>query len=214
MRINPFLVPIILITALLGTVFVAQAAGVWTTSGRTEIDPATMTAADIKGWMTLQQVMDGLQISQSELYAVGNIPVDISPETALKDLEDIVSVTTLRDALAADQSDTPVPAPTESSNDTASQAAPVATPTTVKSETHATPTPLPAGEILPADQIKGKLSLREVSDQCAVPIDQVLAGLNLPADTNPDTLIKDLISQGKLAEVTAVQQVVATLQAK
>lgn len=213
MRINPYLVPIILITALLGTVFVAQAAGIWTTSGRTEIDPATMTAADIKGWMTLQQVIDGLQISQSELYAAGNIPADVSPATALKDLEDIVSVTTLRDALAADQRDPPAPAPTESSSD-ASQAAPTATPTLAKSETHATPTPLPAGEILPADQIKGKMSLREVSDQCAVPIDQILVGLDLPADTHPDTLIKDLITQGKLAEVTVVQQVAATLQAK
>ena len=213
MRINPFLVPISLITALLGTVFVGQVAGVWATSGRTEIDPQTMTAADIKGWMTLQQVVDGLQISQSELYAVGNIPADVSPETALKDLEDIVSVTTLRDALTNRDIES-APAPTESSNITASQAEPAITLTAPRSEIHVTPTPLPAGEIFPADQIKGKMSLREVSDQCVVTIDQLIAGLHLPTNTDPDTLIKDLISQGKIDEVTAVQEVVVTLQAK
>jgi hypothetical protein len=199
MRVNPFLMPIVLIAALLGTVFVAQAAGQWSTSGRIAIDPATMTAADLKGWMTLQNVMEGLQISQSELYALGNIPADIAPTTALKDLEDVVSVTTLRDALTARLGTAPAPAPT-------------AAPTAAKIEAHATPTPLPDGELLPADQIKGKMSLREVSAQCAVPIDKLIAGLNLPADTNPDTLIKDLVSQGKVDEVTAVQQVVTTLQ--
>jgi hypothetical protein len=216
MRINPILVPVILITALLGTVLVSQAAGMWTTSGRTEIDPTTMTAADIKGWMTLQQVMDGLQISQSGLYVVGNIPADISPDTTLKDLEDIVSVTTLRDMLTVPLGAGPESASTEteSSIEAVTQTEPTATSTSAKSETHATLTPLPTGEILPADQFKGKMSLREVSVQCAVPIDQMILGLNIPADTNPDTLIKDLISQGKINEVTAVQQAIATLQAR
>ena len=49
------------------------------------------------------------------------------------------------------------------------------------------PTPLPEGQILPADQIKGRMTLREVSDQCAVDLDALLAALNLPQDTDPDT---------------------------
>ncbi len=104
MRVSRFLMPLIVIVALLGTALIAQAAGLWSTSGRASTDLQSMTAADIKGWMTLQQVMDGLQISKEELYAAGNIPLDVPTSTALKDLEPIVqdfSVTALRDAVAA-----------------------------------------------------------------------------------------------------------------
>ncbi len=104
MRVNRFLIPIIVIVALLGTTLMAQAAGFWSTSGKDSIDLENMSAADIKGWMTLQQVMDGLKISKEELYAVGGIPLDVPTETALKDLEGIVpdfEISTLRDKLAA-----------------------------------------------------------------------------------------------------------------
>src|SRR5512141_2621447 len=103
MRVNRFLMPIIVIVSLLGTTLIAQAAGFWSTSGRTSVDLETMTAADLKGWMTLQQIMDGLNISKEELYALGEIPLDIPTESALKDLEGIVpdfEISTLREKLA------------------------------------------------------------------------------------------------------------------
>ena len=93
MRINPFWMPIILIVALFGTVFTAQAMGFWTTSGRDAVDVTKLTATDLKGWMTLQQVIDGLPISQAELYQLGGIPSDTPPDKALKDLETVISVT-------------------------------------------------------------------------------------------------------------------------
>ncbi len=184
MRINPFFMPILLIVGLLGTTFTAQALGIWSTSGRDAVDVNNLTPADIKGWMTLQQVIDGLKISQKDLYEIGGIPNETLPATALKDLEAVVSVTTLRERLTAKA---------------------------VTGETH--PTPLP-GQILPADQIKGKNTLKEVSDQCAVPLDKLLPSLKLAPNTDPNTAIKDLISQGKLIEVTDVQKVVKELQAK
>ncbi len=64
MRINPLTMPILVLVALFGTIFTAQAMGQWSTSGRVAIDPTNMTAADVKGWMTLQDVMTGLRISQ------------------------------------------------------------------------------------------------------------------------------------------------------
>ena len=51
-------------------------------------------------------------------------------------------------------------------------------------------------------------------DRCVVPLDQLLAALNLPPDTNPNVAIKDLISQGKLGEVTVLKDAAAKLQAK
>lgn len=234
MRINPFVMPAIILVALFGTVITAQAMGQWTTSGRVAINPETMTAADLKGWMTLQDVMDGLKLSQTQVYAAGQIPAEVSPITALNKLEALVpgfSVTALRDALKSEASAGATAAPASSaagqpaSAVTPAPAAAVtsptpvaaATPTSVKGSGEGTgtgPTPLPAGQVLPADQIKGKMTLKDVSAQCAVPLDRLLSKLNLPANTSPDTAIKDLISQGKLTEVTDVQKVVAELQGK
>ena len=225
MRINPFFMPILLIVSLLGTTCGAQALGIWSTSGRDSVDVTKLTPADLKGWMTLQELVDGLPISQAELYRVGGIPADTPPTKALKDMEAVVSVTTLRERLTAYYGD--------ASPTTSAEAAPVAaTPTPVvalqatsipgatatakvtSGETHATPTPLPAGQVLPADQIKGKDTLKQVSEQCAVPLDKLVAGLKLDPKTDPNIAIKDLVSQGKLTEVTDVQKVVAALQSK
>ncbi len=140
MRVNRFLLPLFVIVALFGTVFVAQASGNWSVSGRTAIDPSPMTPADLKGWMTLQQVMDGLAISQSELYALGKIPTDVPPTTALKDLEKIVAgfeTSTLRDALTART--TQPASPTVANEVTIPTATP--TPAALATPAHATPTP-------------------------------------------------------------------------
>lgn len=225
MRVNPFLVPVIVIAALLGSSLIAQAGGFWSTSGRTSVNMDNLTAVDLKGWMTLQQVMDGMKISKEQLYAAGNIPLDVPVSTALKDLEGIVpdfEVSTLREKLGApagyvpeemmsgdhEMAPTPLPTPTPTPI--------VHTPpiTGTHAGTGLGPTPLPPGQILPADQIKGRMTLREVADQCAVPIDQLLAALNLPADLDPGTAIKDLINTGKIADVDPVRVAVAKLQSK
>ncbi len=234
MRVNRFLMPGLLVAALLGTSLVAQAAGLWSTSGRDAVDVTHMTPADIKGWMTLQQVIDGVGVSQAELYALGGIPADVPASTALKDMEALVpdfSVETLREKLTAWAAGpaeaggatapvgtlaTPTTAPTPAPAATA-LAEPTATPTHVAGSGDGTgtgPTPLPPGQILPADQIKGKMTLQQVSEQCAVPLEALLKELGLPAATNADTAIKDLVSQGALSEVIQVQTTVAKLQAK
>jgi hypothetical protein len=209
MRVNPFLMPVLLIAALLGSVFVAQAAGAWSVTGRTTVDLNNLAPADIKGWMTLQQVMEGVGISKEALYALVGLPADMPTSTALKDLEKLVpgfETSTLRDALIA-RAGGATPPPAANAQPTLQPTVQAATPTA-----HATRTALPAGEVLPADQIKGRMSLREVSEQCSVPLDRLYAALNLPPDTAPDSLIKDLVAQGTLSEVSAVQQAVASIQ--
>jgi hypothetical protein len=224
MRVNRFLMPIIVILALLGTTLIAQAAGFWSTSGKTSVDLNNMTAADIKGWMTLQQVMDGLKVSKEQLYAVGVIPLAIPVETALKELEGVVpdfEISTLREKLADPANLIEPAAPLEP----APSPQPVSTPTPATAHTQPLtgtqhsgadsglgPTPLPPGQVLPADQIRGRLTLREVSDQCAVPLDQLLAALNLPPDINANITLKDLAGAGKISEVTAVKAAVMKLQ--
>lgn len=214
MRVKPFFVPVIVIGTLVGTILIANIAGAWSVSGRTTVDMEKLTPADIKGWMTLQQVIDGIGISQEELYALMNIPADIAITTALKDLESIVpefETSTLRDALTvwASGKQEATTSDTQSESVVTATIQPTATP---KPEIHNIPTSLPEDQILPADQIKGKMTLREVSDQCAVPLDALLTALKLPPNTNPDTQIKTLITDGVLTEVTDVQRAVTVVQ--
>jgi hypothetical protein len=198
-------------------VFVSQALGWWSTSGRTSVDLEQLNPADIKGWMTLQQVADGLQRSLETVYHIGGIPVDIPSETALKDLEAIIEVSTLRDILAeylAGENSTPteVAPPVLATPTTKPAAMPEGSSNTLHTGDSTGPTPLPPGQILSAEQIKGRMTLREVSEQCAVDLDELLAALAMPLDTDPDIQLKTFIQEGVLTEVTQVQEAVTVLQ--
>lgn len=224
MPVNRYLMPVIVIVALLGTVMIAQAVGVWSTSGRTTVDMNSLSAADIKGWMTLQQVADGLGIPLADVYAAGAIPADVAPETALKDLEGLVEgfeTSLLRYSLAVGAEAEPI------AEATAAQAqatlAPTPQPTQTpeytpehtanpQGDTYLNRTPPPSSESPSVDEIKGKMTLQQVSDQYAVELSALLAALNLPPDTNINLALKDLVAQGLLDEVTQVKDVVTALK--
>ena len=231
MRVNPIFVPLLFVFVLFGSVFGSQLLGLWSVTGRTAVNVANMTAADLKGWMTLTDVMNGIKISKPELYALMKIPADVPETAALKDLEKIVpgfETSTLRDALTARaapaQTAPTVVAPTPIAP---APVAPAIQPTVritgtgALSATHATddglrptPTALPPGVTLTVDQIKGSMTLRQVSEQTGVPLGAILEALKLPADVGVDTAIKDLISAGKLTEVTQVRDALTRLQGK
>ncbi len=110
MRLNRWLLPALAIVVFFGVVGIAQATGLWVTSGRTisaagveKTAPAagSLTAADLKGWMTLQQAADGLGMPVTDLIARIAPPADVTlaPDTAFKDVEKLVpgfSLTELR----------------------------------------------------------------------------------------------------------------------
>jgi hypothetical protein len=226
MRVNPLLVPGLFLGVLVGAILIAQLSGAWIVSGRTTIDTENLAVADIKGWMTLQQVIDGVHITREELYALVSIPADMPTTTALKDLEALVpgfETSTLRDALTAklesakatpDAASQPPPQPLAQPS-TQPSGQPSVQPTahlTLTTTPRPSATPLPADQVLPASEIKGKMTLREISDQCAIPLDALLKGLNLALNTDPNTQAKALVDQGLVSEVEQVQLVVATLQ--
>ncbi len=228
MRVNPLLVPILFLSVLLGTVFGSQRLGLWSVSGRTSVNLATLTADDLKGWMTLRQVMDGTGIPKAELYSLVNIPADMPDTTALKDMEKLVpnfETSTLRDAMkargaapVAPQVVPPAAAPTATAPPNA--ATERLTGTGVLSGTHLsadgvrpTPTSMPAGVVLTVDQIKGSMTLSKVSEQTGLPLSAILDTLKLSGN-DANAAIKDLISAGKLIEVTQVRDAVTTLRKK
>lgn len=104
MRVNPFIMPALTLSLMLGTVFGSQTLGLWSTSGRDTSVLSALTPGDVKGWMTLEQISAGIPIPLPDLYALMEIPAEIPPDTALKELEAMVqdfAVSTLRTRLAA-----------------------------------------------------------------------------------------------------------------
>lgn len=87
-----------------GSIQVAQYAGLWSVSGKLAPDggPVQLSGADpaeIKGWMSVQQVLDAYPVDQAALYARFGIPADVPASTPLKELEALAegfSVTDLR----------------------------------------------------------------------------------------------------------------------
>lgn len=234
MTINKYFMPALVFVALFATIGVTRLTGDWIISGK-QIPMGDMKAADLKGWMTLQQVADALAIPLDAVYQLAGVtdPANVPATTALKDLEKSVpgfSTMTLRTKAADYLAGKPAaPQPT---------VAPVAQPTIAPtvapavtamphtpqpgagagegagSGTGTGPTPLPAGQLLPADQIKGSMTLKDVASQTGVPLDKLLASLKLPANTNPNTQLKTLMSEGKVGDVQVVRDAVLGLLGK
>jgi hypothetical protein len=106
MRINPFIYGFLVLTVFLGAIYSFQAAGIWSVSGKVDAQgqavlPEAADVTSIKGWMTLEQICTTYGVSLDEIIQTFNLPADISPSTAVKDLEsDTFSVDTLREWLA------------------------------------------------------------------------------------------------------------------
>ena len=236
MRVNKWLVPTLALLLMLGTVGIAQANGWWIVSGKEMVNVEQLTGgADVKGWMTLQQVADGVDIDTATLYAQLSLSTDIPPETALKDLEKIVEgfeVSVVRDVVdvvlgkvpAEDAGPTPAeatPVPTIVSATAAPT--PTAQPTAAPAVEHA-----PQGEgagtgtgtgeegvppaVTSALDIKGRHTLQEIADATGIDLTDLLAALELPADTDPGTAVRDLVEAGLVSEVEEIRTAVAELQ--
>ncbi len=235
MQINRYLMPLTTIVALLGTIFVARIAGYWQTSGRQMVDPTKpLTDADIRGWMPLEYLAENMDLSHEELCALLGLPTGTPPQTLLKDLEDTIEVSEAREIVAGYLGKTP---PAHEQGEPASEVqdpipptpiavTPAPTPTTAASEhqpgsgpgtgdgSGAAATPLPPGQIHPAAEIRGRMTLREVSDQCSVPLQVLYEALALPDDLPPDTVLRDVQAQVQGFEVSTVRDVVAAHQAR
>lgn len=244
MRVNKWLVPTLALILMLGTVGIAQANGWWIVSGKEMVNVEQLTGGgDVKGWMTLQQVADGVDMDTATLYAQLGLSADIPPETALKDLEKIVEgfeVSVVRDVVDAVLGKAPAadagPAPAADAEPVAVEATPV--PTVVVATAAPTPTTqpttAPAAEHAPQGEgagtgtgtgeegvppavtsaldIKGRHTLQEIADATRIDLADLLAALELPADTDPGTAVRDLVEAGLVSEVDEIRTAVAELQ--
>lgn len=106
-RLNKYLMPLLVVGALLGSVYGAKALGAWQTSGRGQILLDESGAADpegIKGWMTLTEISEIYGLPLADLYGMLGASSDLQPDTELKELEKLLpgtEVWAVREAVAA-----------------------------------------------------------------------------------------------------------------
>jgi hypothetical protein len=198
MKVHRYVLPVVLIGVLLGSVLIAKAMGYWSTSGKTMVLVDASGQADpegIKGWMTLTEVSEIYGVPAAELRARLNLSADLPEETVLKDLEKLVEgfeTSAVRDAVTDYRSENPGSAPL------ASEITPPAKPS---GEGEATPTPAPSAdestpsELPSTEEIKGKNTLAEVADMYDIPVERLVAEADLPADVDTKAQLKDIASQ-------------------
>ncbi len=232
MKVNKYVLPILLFVAWFGAIGVAKLTGSWSTGGKESIAlydaEGNLDPEQIRGWMTLTDVSEGYGIPLAAFYTWLGPVEGLGPETAMKDLESLIpgfETGNVREFVAAYMAGTLLPPLSETGPDLTATAAPAVTSTPDESHTptgsgdgtgtgeHLTVTPLPAGALLPADGIKGRMTLREVSDQCGVPLAYLIAEMQFNADEDPNTSLRDLASKYGI-ELESLKEVVRTYQAQ
>lgn len=239
-KVNKYFMPVLVVIALLGSVWIAKAADVWQTSGRGQILLDEGGRADpmgIKGWMTLSDVSETYRVPLDAVYVMIGADSDVPPGTALKDLEKLVpdmEVSAVRAGVAAYLAGFWTPADGRFGSevvDPALEATPAPEPKpTVEPE--ASPESAAdhilkgggdddgEGFVLPEDgsrlsgsEIKGRMTLQEVVDYCQVPLEHLSIELGLPEDIDTGLWMRDLSNQLGI-EVATVREVVERYQAE
>jgi hypothetical protein len=116
MKVNRWVMPVLGLVILLGTIGAAQAGGLWASSGRQVASGAggggeggggtgDGSSQVVKGWMTLQEAADavGLPVGTVAGLTGATDPLALDPATPLSDMEDIVpgfTVSAFRTVLA------------------------------------------------------------------------------------------------------------------
>jgi len=205
MKANRWLVPLIAIVFLLGSVWVARAMGWWQTTGTniTTLDDASPD--DIRGSSTLGDVSQTFGIPLAELRSLLGLPGDVAAETQLKELEAYNEVSVVR-AKVAEYLGVPYEGGEEALE------APTAPQATASPAQEAGPS-APAS-FVPASEIKGSWTLQQVSDDCGIPLDVLYQEAKLKSDISASTALKDLKNQMPDFEVSALRDVVAAYQAR
>jgi hypothetical protein len=205
----------VVVVSLLGSALVAQAAGWWSVSGKDIATvPGSVDPEDIKGWMTLQQVSDMYGMPLPELLARIGAPASQPPDTALKDLEGVIDgfeMDLVREQVVAYLAESGATASATATPEASAppDAAPVAVATPASD---LAPAADAAVSWLPADQIGGTMTLRDVSGQCGIPLATLLEELGLPGDVPASTQLKEVAGQYGV-EVTTVKAVAGAWQA-
>lgn len=233
MKVRTNLFPLVIIGIFFGIIGLGMLTGIW----QTKIDAASVTvesSEDIKGWMTLEDVSRYLNLSVQEVQKILGLPSDVDLHKPIKDIaaENGKETDDYRELLGAflgektasdsdesgNQSVQSVTIPSENTVQTPPQDK-AASPSTTSEEkvvpSRDTPDPNPSGAETPKEngsgteeEIKGRMTLKEVEVVTKVPPEYICQKLGLPADVSRDIPLRDLAGQYNF-EVDDVRGIVA-----
>lgn len=199
MRVPRWIVPVIALLFLFGSVGVGKAAGWWQTQGADLRTLDGATPADIRGSSTLAQVSDAFGIPMAELLPLLGLPEDTAPATPLKELEAYNEVSAVRDLVAVHLGLPPTGEVAPAGGEPAATTA-TATPAVPAAE-------VPAAETAP--EITGNTTLQQISDASGMPLELLYEQLSLPTSVTPQTTLRDLKTILPGFEVETVRTLVA-----
>jgi hypothetical protein len=214
MRVSKWIMPIVAVVVLFGSYAVTNATSLWVSSGRVLLDHGDrISPADIKGWMTLGEVADGLGLPLETVVTLAGVPVGttVSGTTALNALEASApgfDVETLRDRAQAYLDQPAGVTPPSATNGPTALPTPGITPTS--SETSASHTASGSGSA--SSGITGQMTLAQVAAQAGVPLPELISAAGLPADVAIDAPLRDVRDRVPGFEVASVRAAVDALR--
>ena len=92
MRVNPMVYGTVVVGLFLGTIWISQAAGFWSVSGKVTptgeaVRPTGTNVDEIKGWMTLGEIATAYCVPASEILVAFGLPSDTPADRQIKELE-------------------------------------------------------------------------------------------------------------------------------
>ncbi len=190
--VSPVAVGLAAVAIFFGVIFAAKAAGVWKSRADTMAEitapGGALDAANIRGFMSLSEVSESYGVAAEDIIAKLGLPPDTDRQAALKDIMGGLGrdVEEARQAVAAllGRPTGPGPAGGEKQGD---------------------------GSGSPGADITGNDTLADVADRYGVPAETILEALKLPADTDRDRPLRDIMKPlGR--EVTEIREVMGELQ--
>ena len=196
-----WLIPLMWVLVVFGTIGASQAAGWWVTGGRQEVSAGGIGVDDLKGWMTVQQGADGLGVPATVvLEAIADPTGTVVPSTAFKDVEAIVpgfSLDDFREVLRARLG---------------GSAPPSVAPTPTPGPTASAPVPQPTHTSTSTASVTGQQTLRQVAQANGLDLAKLIAEAGLPADVNPDVALRTLRDTIEGFEILQVRDAVDRLR--
>lgn len=193
MRLKTGFFPVVVIGIFFGIIGIGMLTGLW----QTKVDAADVTveyAEDIKGWMTLKDVSGYLNLPINELKNILGLPADTDINKPLKDIagENGKETDDYREMLSKylGESTIGTDAVEDADNDETGSEKPKSDGT---------------GE---EEQIKGRMTLKEVEVVSKVPADYICRKLGIPQRISRDIPLRDLAEQYNF-EVDLVREIVA-----
>lgn len=92
MKVNPYIYGVLVLVLFFGVIGGAKTAGVWSVSGKLDaagekLAPTGSNPDEIKGWMTLGDVVKAYNVPLAEILATFNLPADTPADAEIKSLE-------------------------------------------------------------------------------------------------------------------------------